>query len=117
MSKCSSSLQRSPAVSRILQFQRDENCYEYDCEYDHPKVSDPFSVLEPTGYSCCVSQSSVPNLSGVTSPDVTMSPQLGSGLDERTVLRVIVEMGENQNIYSQVNMEVLNHVSCGSMEE
>jgi hnRNP-L/PTB/hephaestus splicing factor len=35
---------------------------------------------------------------------------IGSNGDERTVLRVIVEMGENTNIYNQVNLDVLHHL-------
>ena len=49
-----------------------------------------------------------------SSPDISpMSSGMGGsvGGDERTVLRVIVEMGENQNIYNQVNLDVLQHVS------
>ncbi|XP_075254190.1 polypyrimidine tract-binding protein 1-like isoform X2 [Convolutriloba macropyga] len=47
---------------------------------------------------------------GGSPPDNGMGMGGGIGGDERTVLRVIVEMGENQNIYSQVNMEVLHHL-------
>ncbi|XP_063712623.1 polypyrimidine tract-binding protein 1-like isoform X2 [Symsagittifera roscoffensis] len=51
---------------------------------------------------------------GGGSPDTGASMHYGGGGgpvgDERTVLRVIVEMGENTNIYSQVNLEVLHHL-------
>ena len=50
---------------------------------------------------------------GSNSPDDSLGGSSGSivpGGDERTVLRIIVEMGENQNIYSQVNMDVLHQV-------
>lgn len=73
-------------------------------------VSATHSTASPPSY---MSSGSSHAMRGSNSPDDSLGGSSGSivpGGDERTVLRIIVEMGENQNIYSQVNMDVLHQL-------